>query len=153
MRPLAEKSYLRSTVGQPSFYVSLKLAPPGSPRYKVTSELIGAFNGGFLGTKVIAGVLRALIPSAATGINSGGACLGAIFSAWCADWASRKHTIQLGAMVLATGAGLCAGSINVAMFLVARFVAGWGLGMLFTVRYTIYSVFFPPFLPLATICS
>jgi fucose permease len=30
------------------------------------------------------------------------------------------------------GAALCAGSVNVAMFLVARFIAGFGIGILVT---------------------
>lgn len=34
-----------STIGQPSFYVSLGLAPAGEPGYSRTAEFIGAFNG------------------------------------------------------------------------------------------------------------
>ncbi|KAK1509059.1 hypothetical protein CABS01_08289 [Colletotrichum abscissum] len=98
-------------IGQPSFYVSLNLAPPGTPGYETTSALIGAFNG----------------------LSSAGAVLGAIFSAWSADRFSRKHSMQLGSAIMSIGAGLCAGSINTTMFLIARFIAGFGLGMLFSI--------------------
>lgn len=47
--------------------------------------------------------------------------------------------MQLGAAVIVVGSGLCAGSVNVAMFLDARFIAGWGIGTLFTVRFRTHS--------------
>ena len=34
-----------TTIGQPSFFASLKLAPQGEPGYSRTAEYIGAFNG------------------------------------------------------------------------------------------------------------
>ena len=40
-----------------------------------------------------------------------------------------QHTIQIGAVILSIGAGLCAGSVDVGMFLFARFFAGIGIGM------------------------
>lgn len=88
---------LGSTIGQPSFYKSLGLAAPGEPGYERTANLIGAFNG----------------------ISSAGACMGAIYNSWSADALSRKHTIQIGAIILSIGAALCAGSVNVGMFLVS----------------------------------
>ena len=36
-----------STIGQPSFFTSLKLASQGEPGYSRTAEYIGAFNGTF----------------------------------------------------------------------------------------------------------
>ena len=69
----------------------------------------------------------------AIGLNSAGACFGALFTAWYADRFSRKRAIQLGSLVLVIGAGLCGGSINVGMFMAARFIAGFGIGILFTV--------------------
>ncbi|KAK1657897.1 arabinose-proton symporter [Colletotrichum godetiae] len=104
-----------SIIGQPSFYVFLNLAPPGTPGYAKTSALIGAFNGKF------------------APLSSAGAVLGAVFSAWSADRFSRKHSMQLGAVIVSIGAGLCAGSTNTTMFLIARFIAGFGLGMLFSI--------------------
>ena len=99
-----------STIGQPSFYKSLKLAPQGEPGYAHTANMIGAFNG----------------------VNAAGACLGAIYNSWSADALSRKHTIQIGAIILSIGAGLCAGSVNVGMFIAARIIAVFGIGILVT---------------------
>jgi hypothetical protein len=64
---------LGSTIGQPSWYKSLNLAPAGTPGYGRTANLIGAFNG----------------------VSSAGACIGAIYNSWSADALSRKHTIQV----------------------------------------------------------
>lgn len=87
-------SIFGSTIGQPSFYRSLALSPQGEPGYSHTAHLLGAFNG----------------------ILCAGACIGAIFNSWSADVFGRKHTIQFGAVIMSIGAGLGAGSVNVAMF-------------------------------------
>ncbi|KAK5092284.1 hypothetical protein LTR70_005622 [Exophiala xenobiotica] len=98
-----------STVGQPSFYASLGLeADPTAPGYARTANLIGAFNG----------------------VNAAGALVGSLGNAYLADKFSRKYTIQIGAATLIVGAALCAASINVAMFIVARIIAGFGIGIL-----------------------
>ena len=97
---------LGSTVGQPSFYKSLGLAMQGEEGYARTASLIGAFNG----------------------LSAAGACIGSIFNSWSADALSRKHTIQIGAVVLSIGAALCAASVNSGMFLFSRFLAGIGIG-------------------------
>lgn len=101
---------LGSTIGQPSFYSSLHLSPQGTPGYSRTANLIAAFNG----------------------MSSGGAALGALFNSWSANALSRKHTIQIGAVILSIGAALCAGSVNVGMFIFARLFAGVGIGVLVT---------------------
>ena len=64
------------------------------------------------------------------GVNAAGALIGSLANAWLADKFSRKHTIQYGAILLVVGGALCAGSVNVAMFIVARIVAGLGIGIL-----------------------
>lgn len=102
---------ISSTIGQPSFYSNLGLAPQGEPGYDRTAELIGAFNG----------------------VNSAGSALAAVFTAWSSDKWGRLRTMQMGCIFSIVGAALCAGSVNVAMFMVARIVAGWGVGMLITV--------------------
>ena len=106
-------SVISSTIGQPSFYVDLGLAQQGEPGYHRTSNLIGAFNG----------------------LNSAGSALAAPVTAWTANRIGRLRSIELGALITIVGGILCAGSVNVAMFLVARFIAGWGVGTLITVRY------------------
>ncbi|KAK2748131.1 hypothetical protein FQN57_001255 [Myotisia sp. PD_48] len=101
---------ISSTIGQPSFYADFNLAQQGEPGYGKTSELIGAMNG----------------------LNSAGSAFGCAFLSWSADKYGRKRSIQLGSIILIIGAALCAGSVNMSMFLVARFIAGWGIGMLVT---------------------
>ena len=92
-----------STIGQPTFYTGLNMAPPGTPGYAESANLISAYNG----------------------VNSAGAIVGAAFVAWYANWAGRKRSIQLGALVQIIGAALSAGSISPAMFIVARLITGW----------------------------
>ena len=49
-----------STVGQPTFYTSLKMAPPGTPGYGHTADLLSAYNG----------------------VNAAGSIFGAAFTSW-----------------------------------------------------------------------
>ena len=102
-----------STIGQPSFYASLGLAPQGEPGYSRTAQYIGAFNG----------------------VNSAGSAIGAALCSYFADKYSRKRTIQFAACILIVGAAICAGSINNAMFLVGRVINGLGIGALVTVSF------------------
>ncbi|KAJ5815492.1 hypothetical protein N7474_007269 [Penicillium riverlandense] len=97
-----------STVGQPNFYTYFNLAAQGEPGYAHTSNMIGALNG----------------------INSAGAVFGCLFQAWAADYYGRKRTIQAGCVVLIVGGVLCSGAVDMAMFLVGRFVAGMGAAIL-----------------------
>jgi MFS family permease len=87
------------------------LATTGTPGYARTSNLIGAMNG----------------------LNSAGSAFGCWFTAWSGDRFGRKRSIQIGAFILIIGAALCSGSVAISMFLVARFIAGFGIGMLITV--------------------
>ncbi|KAK3722527.1 hypothetical protein LTR37_002519 [Vermiconidia calcicola] len=97
-----------STVGQPNFYTYFNLAPQDEPGYAHTTNIIGALNG----------------------VNSAGAILGCLTSAYTADRYSRKRTIELGCIVLIVGGTLCAGSISIGMFLAGRVIAGIGSGIL-----------------------
>ncbi|KAL2842007.1 general substrate transporter [Aspergillus pseudoustus] len=99
------------TIGQPSFFKSMGLAMEGEEGYGRTASYIGAFNG----------------------VNCAGSAIGALGSAWFADKYSRKSTIQGAALVLSIGAAVCAGSVNLAMFLVGRLINGLGIGALVTV--------------------
>jgi MFS family permease len=64
------------------------------------------------------------------GVNSAGAILGCLTSAYTADKYSRKRTIQLGCLILIIGGTLCAGSVTIGMFYVGRVFAGIGAGIL-----------------------
>jgi MFS family permease len=99
-----------STLGQPSFYKSLKLAPQGEPGYDRTSQYIGAFNG----------------------VNSAGSAIGALACAYFADRLGRKVTIQISAAILIVGAAICTAAVDNAMFLVGRLINGLGIGGLVT---------------------
>ena len=101
---------LGGIIGQPSFYKSLNLAEQGQPGYDHTAQIIGAFNG----------------------VQAAGACIGAMFNSWSANALSRKRTIQIGAIITVVAAALCGGAVNVAMFMVGRFVSGFGIGVLVT---------------------
>jgi MFS family permease len=113
---------LGGVIGQPSFYTSLGLAPEGSPGYDRTAQLLGAFNG----------------------VQSAGACVGTVYNAWSANALSRKRTIQIGAVVTVISAALCAVSVNVGMFIFARFVSGLGLGIIGTCIPMYQSEIAPP---------
>jgi MFS family permease len=71
---------------------------------------------------------------AITGTINGLFCTGAIFGSltvgWMCESRGRKETMYLASIVNIVGEALEAGSINIAMFLVARFIAGWGIGMM-----------------------
>lgn len=97
-----------STVGEPGFYDYFGLVAEGEPGYDHTTNMVGALNG----------------------VNSAGNIGGALLQAWTADLYGRKRTIQLGSVVLVIGGALCAGSVHMAMFLVGRFIAGMGSGIL-----------------------
>ncbi|CEN59947.1 hypothetical protein ASPCAL02388 [Aspergillus calidoustus] len=99
------------TIGQPSFFKSMSLAMQGEDGYSRTADYIGAFNG----------------------VNCAGSAIGALASSWFADKYSRKTTIQGATVVLSVGAALCAGSVNLAMFLIGRLINGLGIGALVTV--------------------
>lgn len=97
-----------TTVGQPNFYKYFDLAPQGTQGYDHTTNIIGALNG----------------------VNSAGAIIGCIFQAWAGDYFGRKWTMQFGLVVLIIGGALCAGTVDIAMFIVARLIAGIGSGTL-----------------------
>lgn len=101
---------LSSIIGQPSFYTFFHLANRGHHHYSHTSNLLGALNG----------------------ISCAGSAIGAAMCAWTADKFGRKWTIQVGAAILVVGGALCAGSVDMGMLLVARFIAGLGIGLLIT---------------------
>ena len=47
-----------------------------------------------------------------------------------ADARGRKETMYLASAVNVVGGALETGSVNMAMFLVSRFICGWGIGMM-----------------------
>lgn len=70
--------------------------------------------------------------------------LGALFSSWTADKFGRKWTIFLGALLATIGGALTAAAMNLAMFLVFRFVNGCGIGILLALVPLYQSEVAPP---------
>jgi predicted MFS family arabinose efflux permease len=66
-------------------------------------------------------------------LNSAGAAVGTITNAFIADLLSRKRTMSIGAILQIIGAAICAGAVNVSMFMAGRFISGWGIGILISV--------------------
>jgi MFS family permease len=99
---------IRLTYSRNTVYTYFDLAPQGEQGYTYTTNIIGALNG----------------------VNSAGAIIGCIISAWSADAYSRKRTIQLGCIILIVGGAICAGSADIGMFLAGRVIAGIGSGIL-----------------------
>ncbi|KIW06943.1 uncharacterized protein PV09_02604 [Verruconis gallopava] len=97
-----------STVGQPNFYSYFGLATASEPGYSHTTNIIAALNG----------------------VNSGGAIVGCVVNVWSAEKFGRKWTMIGGCVVLIIGGALCSGSVNIAMFIVGRGIAGLGSGIL-----------------------
>ena len=89
----------------------MSLVPQGDPGYSRTAEIFSAMNG----------------------LSAAGSASGALFNAWSADALSRKYSIQIGAIALVIGASICAGSVEITMFIVGRFVSGIGIGILISV--------------------
>ncbi|KAK4983485.1 hypothetical protein LTR50_007190 [Elasticomyces elasticus] len=105
------QSIIGSTIGQPSFYTSFNLAKQGEPGYSGTSKLISAMNG----------------------VMTAGSIFGTAFTAWFADKWGRRVAVQIGTSVMIVGIVLVSGSVNMAMFLIGRFIAGFGIGNLMTI--------------------
>lgn len=70
------------------------------------------------------------ITGAITGLYCAGAMFGALTVGWMCEARGRKLTMYLGAIVNIVGGALEAGSVNTPMFLVSRFISGWGIGMM-----------------------
>lgn len=60
----------------------------------------------------------------------GGAIFGTIVNMVWADWLGRKRTILTGSVISCLGCALQAGSVNMAMLIIGRFIAGMAVGML-----------------------
>ena len=98
-------SIIASTLGQPLFleYFSLREGID-----KNATALLGATNGLF---------------------QTGG-LFGALAVGYLSDRFSRRGSILIASIVLVVGGGLQAGSVNTSMFLVMRFITGWGVGLI-----------------------
>jgi sugar porter (SP) family MFS transporter len=94
---------ISTTIGQPSFYEYMGLN--NSPH---ATALLGACSS----------------------LYYAGGVFGSFFSNFVGDRWGRKISIYTGAIIVLVSAALCAGSVNIAMFIVFRFISGFGGFML-----------------------
>ncbi len=93
-------------IGQPSWYDYMGLVEGDS----YTNVILGVING----------------------IYAAGGAFGCVFNMWGAEAFGRRRSIQLGCVISIVGAGLMTGTVNIPMFIVSRFIMGFGIGILVT---------------------
>jgi MFS family permease len=93
-------------IGQPSWYDYMGLEQGSS----YTNVILGAING----------------------VYAAGGAFGCVFNMWGAEAFGRKRSIQLGCIITIVGAALMTGTVGIPMFIVSRFITGFGIGMLVT---------------------
>lgn len=97
-------SVISNTLGQPGFVAKFGLGSNSS----YANAISGAINGVF----------------------AAGGVFGALTTGWMSEARGRRATMNAAAIVSIIGSALQTGSVDIAMFLVARFIAGWGIGMM-----------------------
>ncbi|TFK56383.1 general substrate transporter [Heliocybe sulcata] len=95
-------SVISNTIGQPGFLSYFNLTTNTS----YENQIVGGVNGLFMA----------------------GGVFGCITAAWMSNRYGRKRTMNVSAAICIIGGALQTGSIDAAMFLVARFITGWGMG-------------------------
>ncbi|KAF2793029.1 general substrate transporter [Melanomma pulvis-pyrius CBS 109.77] len=110
-------SIISTTVGQPTWYASMGLTADA------TNASLYAYSNQMIGTIF--------------GLFSAGAIFGALFVGWVCDAYGRKKSLLIAAFINIIGGALQAGSVHVAMFIVARFVTGFS-GAMFVTLVPIY---------------
>lgn len=98
-------SVISNTLGQPGFITYFGL---DGPDQSYANAITGAINGMF----------------------SAGGVFGALLAGWMCEARGRKETMNLAALITIIGAAIQTGSVNITMFLAARFITGWGIGMM-----------------------
>ncbi|GME48245.1 hypothetical protein G7Z17_g7062 [Neofusicoccum parvum] len=98
-------SIIATTLGQPTFLHYFNLDSSGN-----AAAITGGLNG----------------------LYQAGGLFGSLSSAWAADKVGRRKAIGAAAMTCILGGALQAGSAHVAMFMIARFITGFGTGALVT---------------------
>lgn len=97
-------SIIGSVIGMPSFYSYFNFVSSSS----YGGSIIGASNG----------------------LYAGAGAIGCWTVFWLLDKLGRKRAIQIISVICIVSAALQAGSVHIAMFLVARFLNGIGVGMI-----------------------
>ena len=110
-------SIIATTLGQPTFYEYF-----GLDTRPDANDIIAAMNGLF----------------------QVGGLLGTLSCIWTADKFGRRMALCINGVVVTIGGALQAGSVAIPMFIVFRFVAGWGTGALVTLVPLYQSEVSPP---------
>ncbi|OQV08812.1 hypothetical protein CLAIMM_13028 isoform 2 [Cladophialophora immunda] len=110
-------SIIATTLGQPSFISYFDLDTRSN-----ATDLTGAINGLF----------------------QAGGLFGALSCIKSADWLGRRKAILAAAIVTIIGGALQAGSVDIGMYIVMRFVTGFGIGALVTLVPLYQSEISPP---------
>lgn len=74
------------------------------------------------------------------GLFSAGAIFGALFVGWVCDAYGRKASLLIATVINIIGGALQAGSINIGMFIAARFITGFAGGMYIEIIQSSYGV-------------
>jgi MFS family permease len=70
------------------------------------------------------------IIGAVTALFAAGAAFGAVIQGWTSDFLGRRKALAVGGIIALFGTALVAGSVNIPMLMVFRFVSGLGVGQL-----------------------
>lgn len=80
---------------------------------------------------------------AINGVYIAGALIGSILSSYATDSLGRRKSLSLASVLATLGGILQAGSVNISMFIAARLIAGFGIGIYFvnTMQHTLSLTF------------
>jgi MFS family permease len=110
-------SIIATTTGQPTFLEYFELDTRSN-----AADLLGAINGLF----------------------SAGGLFGCISCFWIPDKFGRKKAILIASFISIIGNGLAAGSVHIAMFIIARLITGFSVGALVSLVPLYQSEISPP---------
>lgn len=106
------------------------------------SSLMGSLN--VMPTYTSYFTLTTATKSLNTGISYLGGTVSAVGAGFLTDWRGRRETIFWSCLITLVGAILMTSSVNIAMFLIGRFIIGMGLGVAATATPTYVAETCPP---------
>lgn len=64
------------------------------------------------------------------GVYAAGGAFGCVFNMWSSEYFGRKRSIQIGCCISIVGGTIMKASVDIPMFVVARVIMGFGIGVL-----------------------
>ncbi|CAK7216912.1 hypothetical protein SEUCBS140593_003026 [Sporothrix eucalyptigena] len=104
-------SAVATTLGQPAFYKSMDLQTDASVDKAAYNYMV-------------------VVQGLSTSLSQVGGFFGSFFVSWTADKYGRLRSFMIACVFVIVGGALTAGSVNIPMFLIFRFIGGFGVGML-----------------------